>query len=459
MPTGNKHPYPVIIVMGTLLCLAGFSIIPNGFTIGNHTLRPLDILADLREKEPVEEDTATEMPAVQMAAVNPTDSTSAVPDAIRHNYLTYTGILDYGEVITTGQNSGMQHFMHALKALRAGQRRKVRIAYFGDSMIEGDLITQDLRDSLQAFFGGEGVGYVPATSVVSGFRATIGHTYSPDWTDYHFRSEPPKGTSLGISGHVFLPKTASWVRYTPVNHKRLDQFEEVSLLYGSGEGEIDVNGKPLHLDGNRIINEYSFTSDSTTRALTLKFNNTAPFYGVCFESKAGVFLDNYSFRGISGIELGKLSRNVWEDMQNVRPYDLIVLHYGANVLSMPENTKYDWYERPMAKVVDSLRTLFPQTSILLVGTADKSYKKEGRYVTAPGVKALIKVQHSMAETRGMAYWNLYNAMGGDGAMARWVEGDTTFANKDYTHFNPRGASRVGALLYKAIMDEYKQEQN
>ncbi len=57
----------------------------------------------------------------------------------------------------------------------------------------------------------------------------------------------------------------------------------------------------------------------------------------------------------------------------------------------------------------------------------------------------------------MAYWNLYSAMGGDGAMARWVEGEQALANKDYTHFNFRGASKVGALLYKAIMDEYTQE--
>lgn len=454
MPTGNKHPYPLVIVMGTLLCLAALSLVQNGLSIGGHTLRRLDILADLRQPEP-----AADTAFVAQEITIPADSTAdSVAVAVRRDFLTYSGILDYG-ITAEGESGGMQYFMQALKALRTGQRKKVRIAYFGDSMIEGDLITQDLRDSLQAYFGGEGVGYVPATSVVSGFRTSIGHTYSGNWTDYHFMNTPPGGTELGISGHVFVPSADSWVRYTPVKRQRLDQFEEVSLLYGSGGRTVMVNNKPLQLGGNRKINAYSFTTDSTARALTLKFNGheQTPFYGVCFESRHGIFLDNYSFRGISGIELARLSSGMWRQMRSVRPYDLIVLHYGANVLYSPENTKYDWYGKTMVRVVDSLHRIFPQTSILIVGTADKSYRKQGKYVTAPGVKALLKVQHRVAEKRGIAYWNLYSAMGGDGAMAKWVEGDTALANKDYTHFNFRGASKVGALLYKAIMDEYQQE--
>lgn len=427
-----------MIVLGTLCCLGVLSLISNSFSFGSYNTRPLDILADLKEKEePPEEKTPAKTK----------DSLTGIPAPVI-DYATYPGIIEYGE-----ENEGMQHFMTALKALRAGQRKKVRIAYFGDSMIEGDLITQDLRDSLQSFFGGEGVGFVPATSVVSGFRTSIRHSFSGNWMDYHFKNAPPKGTELGISGHVFLPAAQSWVKYQPARRR----FKEVSLLYGSGGGDIMINNKPLHLDGQNNLNAKSFISDSTQNSLTLKFNTSTLFYGACFESQAGVFLDNYSFRGISGIELGKLSKNMWTQMQSVRPYDLIVLHYGANVLFLPENTKFDWYERPMVKVVDSLRRLFPQTSFLIVGTADKAYKKQGKYVTAPGVKALMKIQHKFAESRGMAYWNLYSAMGGEGAMTRWVEGDTTYANKDYTHFNFRGASKVGGLLYKAIMDEYKQE--
>lgn len=453
MPSGNKHPYPFLITLGTLGCLGLLSFFNNSFSAGGHTTRQLDVLADLRTTEPAETGTADNITAGNDSSAN------NVLISLPKDYASYTGILDYG-YSTDRQGAGMRGFMQALRALKTGNRKKVRIAYFGDSMIEGDLITQDLRDSLQSYFGGQGVGYVPATSVVSGFRTTIAHSFSGDWMDYHFKNTPPAGTELGISGHAFVPAPQSWVRYQPVKRRRLSQFEEVSLLYGRGKREVSINSRSIRLNGAAGINAYTYITDSTERAITLRFNsdNTAPFYGACFESSTGIFLDNYSFRGISGIELGKLSRRMWQEMQVVRPYDLIVLHYGANVLFLPENTRFDWYEKPMVKVVDTLRRLFPETSILIVGTADKAYKKKGRYVTAPGVKALMKIQHSFAESRGMAYWNLYSAMGGEGAMARWVEGDTTLANKDYTHFNFRGASRIGALLYKAIMDEFQQEK-
>ncbi len=450
MSSGNKHPFPFLITLGTLLCLTGLSLVSNTFSFGSFTFRQLDILANLR---PAPADTVE----IQEVAAEPAPivAVDSVKSAGPKDFKSYTGILDYGPNVK-GQGAGMQYFMQALKALKSGHRKKVRIAYFGDSMIEGDLITQDLRDSLQTYFGGTGVGYVPATSVVAGFRTTIGHTFSPNWTDYNFRNEPPAGTELGISGHAFIPAPQGWVRYQPVKRRRLDRFEEVSLLYGTGDGDIKVNDQQLRLAGQHELNLSPVITDTTTRSLTLQFSKPLPFYGVCFESPAGVFLDNFSFRGISGIELGKLRTSMWKEVQSLRPYDLIVLHYGANVLFSPENTRLDWYERPMEKVVDTLRRLFPQTSFLIIGTADKAYKKKGRYVTAPGVKALLKIQHDFAEEHGMAYWNLFSAMGGDGAMARWVEGDVAMANKDYTHFNFRGASKVASLLYKAIMHEYEQ---
>ncbi|WP_143310728.1 SGNH/GDSL hydrolase family protein [Chitinophaga vietnamensis] len=392
----------------------------------------------------------------------PGDSVTHIPDPdATHDFMSYTGIMQYAAA--NGDTSeGIQHFLQALRELKAGKRKKVRIAYFGDSMIEGDLITGDLRDSLQRYFGGQGVGYMPVTSVVATFRTTINHTFSTDWKDYHYKNSPPSDLTLGLSGHTFLPGTGSWIRYSPVRKPRLDKFDEVSVLYGPGNGAtLNINDKAYTLSGNAPVNRLDLQQDTGHQALVIKYSggNTIPFYGVCFEGDDGVYVDNYSFRGISGVELGHLSAEMVRKMQQERPYDLVVLHYGANVLFRPELTDYSWYERPMKKVIDSLRNDLPATSFLIVGTADKSYKSGDRYVTAPGVEALLKVQHELAADKGTGYWNLFAAMGGQGSMTKWVEGDTTYANKDYTHFNRQGAAKVGALLYKAIMNEYSQAQH
>ncbi|KAA3628041.1 MAG: hypothetical protein DWQ02_19540, partial [Bacteroidetes bacterium] len=72
------------------------------------------------------------------------------------------------ETLYSGQEY-LRSFFEAL--LKSGGQ--TRIAYYGDSSIERDLITQTVRDSLQKMFGGSGVGFVPVTSHLKGFRRSV----------------------------------------------------------------------------------------------------------------------------------------------------------------------------------------------------------------------------------------------------------------------------------------------
>ncbi|PSL48811.1 lysophospholipase L1-like esterase [Chitinophaga niastensis] len=460
----NKSAYPFYIIVGTLICLVGLSQLNYTFSYKDFQFRKLDMLSDLRTSSPDKQKLTAVKDSSKLSGLDstatPAKNNIPNPDNT-HDFMSYSGIMEYASPVPGDTIVGMKHFLAVLKELKEGKRRKVRIAYFGDSMIEGDLITGDLRDSLQSFFGGAGVGFVPVTSVVASFRTTITHTFSTDWKDYHYKNAPPASVTLGLSGHTFLPGGNSWVKYSPVKKPRLDKFREVSVLYGPATAEtININDKAYTLSGSQPVNRLDLEQDTAQPSLMLRYagNTAMPFYGVCFESGNGVYVDNYSFRGISGVELGHLSADMVRRMQQERPYDLVVMHYGANVLFRPELTDYSWYQRPMKKVMDSLRQDLPATSFLIIGTADKSYRKTDKYITAPGVGALLKVQHELAADHGTAYWNLFAAMGGEGSMVKWVEGDTVLANKDYTHFNRQGAARVGALLYKAIMNEYRLAQ-
>jgi hypothetical protein len=39
-------------------------------------------------------------------------------------------------------------------------------------------------------------------------------------------------------------------------------------------------------------------------------------------------------------------------------------------------------------------------------------------------------------------------------MVKWADADTTLANKDYTHFNFRGANKVAHLFFNEIDKAY-----
>ena len=52
--------------------------------------------------------------------------------------------------------------------------------------------------------------------------------------------------------------------------------------------------------------------------------------------------------------------------------------------------------------------------------------------------------------RGVAFWDLYDVMGGSGSMVDWVNSEPALAVRDYIHFTPKGASKVGSSLVRAL---------
>ncbi|MDE6569545.1 MAG: hypothetical protein K2K43_02860, partial [Alistipes sp.] len=63
-------------------------------------------------------------------------------------------------------------------------QRPVRIAFLGDSFIEGDILTADLRERLQLAYGGGGTGFAPMASPLTAYRRSV-KTASKGWTSYH----------------------------------------------------------------------------------------------------------------------------------------------------------------------------------------------------------------------------------------------------------------------------------
>ncbi len=82
-------------------------------------------------------------------------------------------ILDF----SGGRRGGMDHFYAQLAHVKTLDR-PVRIAYFGDSFIEGDILTGDLRALFQNRFGGAGVGWVDCGTPMTAFRRTVNQHYS-----------------------------------------------------------------------------------------------------------------------------------------------------------------------------------------------------------------------------------------------------------------------------------------
>lgn len=416
--------------------------------IAGADFRPLDILSD------VIKDSGNQIRSGKITIAKGKKNNG---NTEQRDYTSYPGLINI-----SGNTTALFDFYSHLRDLSKKKRKKIRIAYFGDSMVEGDLVTQDIRKLLQDMFGGSGVGFVPITSIVAGFRQTITHSFSSNWNEVSYKSDDRASGNLFISGHSYFSAENSLVTYRAVNQPRLDHFNKVSVLFGypvssgNNSANIIVNGAAYPVTATNPVNKLDLDLNGATELRLAISSSAIPLYGAAFEADSGIVLDNFSFRGISGTELDYFSENYLKQVQETRPYDLMIFHYGPNLLFKPNLTDFSWYTKKMQMVLQKIKKSFPETSLLLISTADKGFRYGGEWHTAKGVRPLVDAQYTMASNAGFDFFNLYNAMGGEDAIVRWANADTALAGKDYTHANHRGAKKLAEFIFNALMKEYRE---
>ena len=361
-------------------------------------------------------------------------------------------------------NQYLVTFFEKLFQLETKKEGNVRIAYFGDSMTDGDLIVKDFRTYLQEKFGGQGVGFVNITSESASSRSSVTHEFSGNWKTQSYLKVKRPSRAFGVNGHVFFANdtaNVAWVKYKATKTKFASELPRPTLFYGSSSNK---EGKVFFVAGDTIVKK--LTPNNTLNTLTLsegslknlkvnfKKADSIPIYGFNFDDGKGVHVDNFSNRGNSGLPLGSFDINTMRAFQAKLDYDLIVLQYGANVLNYG-TLDYTWYEKRMTKVVNHLKECFPGVAILIVSTADKSTKYDLEMKTDSAVVPLNRAQKKYAIKSEASFVNMYTLMGGDGSMVKWVEEVPSKANKDYTHFNHRGAKEAANLIFTQLNQGYE----
>ncbi len=439
--------------------LIGLHYVPS-VEIGYYKTKNVDILSDLRHVEKAVPYTPVNVVPDDSIAVSDTAKVVVedipVPEDI---IIAYTDTCEGGvtciEDFSDTTQRGMQPFYRALD--RAGTET-VRIAYFGDSFIEGDIFTADLRSFLQQHYGGCGVGFVPIHTASSKARVSV-RQEAEGWENHsimdtvYFDRE-----KQDIANRYFIPHAeASFAlqgqkRY----YSNLDKCDKSSFFFRVDSAVhivADVNGEPAldrvyNSKGLSVAEVYGDIRSVRFRVMTA--DTSSVFYGASMDGTSGISLDNFAMRGASGLNLRSVPMQTMKAFGEVRPYDLIILQFGLNVASQ-EMTDYSGYAKGMRFVISHIKECFPDAGILVVSVADRDYKTDdGSILTMPGIKSLVAYQKKMAADEHVAFWNMFQAMGGDGSMRLLVEAEPPMANLDYTHINSRGGKHMAKMLYDAI---------
>ena len=346
--------------------------------------------------------------------------------------------------------------------------RTVRVAHYGDSQIELDRISSNLREALQVRFGGCGTGMFPAMTHTP--MASVSHYASGGFAFYtmvvdsttrragHNRYGPlSQLTALYGGGTVSL--RAQRLKST-LEHVR--SFQSVSLLYGRASEDFTAAVQSDTLNPTPVVRADScatwatWTFDRPVDKATLKFTGSAEIYGIATDGVSGVTVDNIPMRGSTGHILTRIDKELMKTSFELDDTRLVILQFGGNFVPSAGSSKaISGYMDDVREQLAYFQEVAPEAKILFIGPSDMAVSTEdGRIVSYRRLPELVDSLKTVSLESGAAYWDLYSMMGGRNSMAQWVRHYPAYAGPDYVHFTPAGAKVVGETLSRSFLTYY-----
>jgi len=365
--------------------------------------------------------------------------------------------------------SPLQSFLDSLKYSKG----QTRIIYYGDSQIEGDRITSHLRQSVRKDKGGTGPGlFLPVMPVM--YTKTMWVRSSSNWTRYSYLSYKE-----GELSHRRLGPFMAICRYLPegvrtttaekafVRVKSSNSADSASsvydilrVFYGNAHDIVDIVVKADNIEVFKGklkkgigFNEISCPVNGAEEIFIEFSGKVSPdIYGISIESPEGVITDNIPQRGSAGLEFTMVDSADLRRAYKALSPDLFILHYGLNVVKNVRDD-YSYYKRGLSRQLALLKEISPMSAILVISLSDMAAPDGDSVKSFQNIPLIVEAQREAAQEAGVAFWDVYNAMGGESSIIRWTESETPYAVKDYVHFTDKGADTISKMLVNAIFTE------
>ncbi len=446
-----RHIAYCIWTVIALLGVISLVVPEGGWHIGKWNLRwpTLAEALDLTNEGVKELTSDSLLAAIDTIGLIPADSviqqdTLAVKDSVAQKP---QPIIPKVNVANTDSRAYMAAFYAALDS---ASTQPVRVVHYGDSQIEEDRITNVLRERWQKQYGGGGTGLLPLHQTIP--TRTIRQWLSINGVVQTAQKGPKRYLVYGLRSMRLTDSDDYGV---------MGQVAVMDSTLVKGSEDIVMNIEPIdkkrkpHNYFNRVRvltsspDSLLVLPDSTTH-YQLHLQGKKNVYGVSLETPTGVIVDNIPMRGCSGNIFTKIDSTQLSDFYRETNTRLIILQFGGNMIPQTENpsTISGYVRSTMRQQIRYIRACAPQASILFIGPSDMSTNIDGQMTTYPLVPYMDKLLKKMAAEEQIAYWSMYDAMGGKDSMVRWVENG--LAGSDYVHFTRAGANNIGKKLYNWI---------
>ena len=357
--------------------------------------------------------------------------------------------------------------------------------HYGDSQVEGDRITAYLRNRLQGIYGGTGPGFIPIKQVYEQISANV--MPSENWMRYAVFDPTKKrlphkkyGTFLSLSrftphldslpsreqlDSLTIQKATINISKSNKTYRRLRNFKTINLHYGNClypikisvfENENLIKTDSLKTDGNYHNFKINLSTSPNNIKIELEGKISADFYGLTLDGNKGVQIDNIAMRGSTGNVFTRTNAATYQRMANVLNPKVVLMQFGGNAVPyLKDSTKVTNYAKYMGSQIKWIKRRIKDVQFLFIGPTDMVTTVNGEKITHPLLPFLNETLRQTCLDNNVAYWSMFDAMGGKGAMKIWV--DQKLAGKDYVHFTRKGTKIISELFFIALYLDLNQK--
>lgn len=344
--------------------------------------------------------------------------------------------------------------------------RVLRIMHYGDSQIEMDRISAQLRAYMQATFGGGGPGMIPFRTIIPTYA--VRQSASGNLTHLASFGDSTVTRSRGNYGPMmqcFRMDGQASVNIRAASHSSVDEavkhFSRIGLVFNNRGGSLQVGIDSKDLDTSLTdtydasgVGTFLFRASVPSSQFRLRASGNADLYGITVDDGPGVAVDNIPMRGCSGQQFTLVNRDLLSQAYDALDVGIIIMQFGGNSVPYLRNEKsINTYCQSIGRQIDYVRSCCPRAKILFIGPSDMSTREKSTLQTYPSLPRVVDSLIATVNRHGAAYWSIYHAMGGWNSMVEWNK--QGLAGSDYVHFTPRGAEVMGSRLAQAFAENYR----
>lgn len=358
----------------------------------------------------------------------------------------------------------LDRLFEKLDQVDSGQDAVARILLLGDSHIAADYIARTVRDRLQHRFGSAGRGFVVIDQKAQYGGRRLSKAY---WSRLRIVDGGGFGKAFGFAGMRLMSNRPG----ARMAFELEDEDDEVVAYFiaGPDSGTLSffvhdqkVSQIMTRMDGFEsavhrfdVPTQVDGVNGAPRRLEIVAQSPNAMLLGLSFESDSpGVILDAVGPVGADANTWLHMNRRSLQQHLRALDPDLVMLMIGGNdalAVRKRDRTMRE-VEMDYRALIERIKTALPSTDCLLWAPLDAGVRVNGHIASKPDLPQIRDIQRRVAQDLQCAFWDTYEAMGGEGSFRRWFK--QGLMNSDLVHPRSRGGDLLGHLFSSALIDLY-----